>query len=240
VLAAWFTAAFFMLLTFKLVLPAAACGVIALAALFHWGWSLDPPAGHPPVDIGGGVRLPVYRSGPDSQAWWAMVILMLVSGSLYGCLVFSYLYLWTVSPQVWPGAVPSAAYPAVAAALFLAGSGAVGLANRGVGRNGDCRWLLVAVPLLAAASIVSIAAQREVSPRESAYGAIVHALLAVDAFFAVVAITLALFAVARRLAGRADRERRVTFDNARLFWHYTVAQSLAGLALVNGFPRWVY
>ena len=239
VLAAWFTAAFFMLLTFKLVLAAAACGAIALAALFHWAWSLDPPADHPPVEIGGGVRLPVYCSGPDSQAWWAMVILMLVSGSLYGCLVFSYLYLWTVSPQVWPAAAPPAAYAAVAAALLLAGSGAVGLANRAVARSGDCRWLLLAVPLLAAAVLVSIAAQRDLSPQESAYGAIVHALLAVDAFFAAVAVVLSLFAVARRLAGRADRERRVTFDNARLFWHYTVAQSLVGLALVHGFPRWV-
>ena len=31
-----------------------------------------------------------------------MVVLMLVAGSLYLAYVFSYLYLWTVSPQVWP------------------------------------------------------------------------------------------------------------------------------------------
>jgi len=33
--------------------------------------------------------------------------------------------------------------------------------------------------------------------------------------------------------------RRVTFDNARLFWHYTVAQTLVGIVLVHGFPRLV-
>jgi cytochrome c oxidase subunit I+III len=99
--AAWFTAAFFLLLTFKLVVPAAACGAVAIAALLHWAWELDPPADLPPVDIGGDLRLPVYASGPLSQAWWAMVILMLVAAALYGCLLFSYLYLWTVSPDQW-------------------------------------------------------------------------------------------------------------------------------------------
>ena len=42
------------------------------------------------------------RSGPVSHSWWAMVVLLLVAGSLYLAYVFSYLYLWTVSPQVWP------------------------------------------------------------------------------------------------------------------------------------------
>jgi hypothetical protein len=84
-----------------------------------------------------------------------------------------------------------------------------------------------------------VLAHRELSPTESAYGAIVHAVLSVDGFFGAVAVVLALFAFARRASGRLDRARRVTFDNARLFWHYTVAQTLVGLALVHGFPRLV-
>jgi hypothetical protein len=31
----------------------------------------------------------------------------------------------------------------------------------------------------------------------------------------------------------------VVFDNARLFWHYGVAQTLAGMAMIHGFPRLV-
>jgi cytochrome c oxidase subunit I+III len=236
---AWFTAAFFMLLTFKLVWPAAACGVIAVAALLHWGWGLDPPADHPPADIGGGLVLPVYASGPQSQSWWAIVVLMLVSGALYGCLVFSYLFLWTVSPDVWPREAPPAGL-AIAAAVLLAGSSAVvAWADRRVGAAGDCRALWLAVPMLAAAWGCALAAQAGVSPSASAYGAVVHAVLTVDGFFAVVSIVLALFALARHATGRMDRVRRVTFDNAKLFWHYTVAQTLVGLALVHGFPRMI-
>jgi cytochrome c oxidase subunit I+III len=235
--AAWFTAAFFFSLTFKLVALAALCGVVAVAALLHWGWHLDPPARHPPVDIGGGLRLPVYVSGPMSQAWWAMVILMLVAGSLYACLLFSYLYLWTVSPEVWPRAAPHAGFAAATAILLLSSSAAVGLANRGVKKNGNCRALALAIPLLIASVAVNFIGQADVSPAESAYGAIVYAIASWDGFLAACATLLALFALARRRAGLLDRERRVTFDNARLFWHYAVAQALAGLAMVHGFPR---
>src|SRR5690606_11422945 len=93
-------------------------------------------------------RLPTYRSGPDSQAWWAMVILMMVSASLYGCLMFSYLYLWIVSPQVWPELPVSLGLPALSAAALILSSAAVGWANKNVSRKGDCRALWLAIPLL--------------------------------------------------------------------------------------------
>jgi heme/copper-type cytochrome/quinol oxidase subunit 3 len=236
-LAAWFTAACFLLLTFKLVGPALVCALLAIAAMLHWGWELDPPADGPPVDIGGGLRLPVYASGPSSQAWWAVVTLMFVAGALYGCLLVSYLYLWMVSPEVWPASAPPLGYAAWTSVLLAASSAAVGLANRGVARNGACGALALAVPLLAGAFALSVLAHRDLSPTDSAYGAIVHAILVVDGFFVAAAIALALFALARRAAGRLDRLRRVTFDNARLFWHYVVAQTLVGVLLVHGFPR---
>ena len=237
VIAAWFTAACFLLLTFKLVWISAACGVVAIAAMVHWGWELDPPAGQPAVDIGGGLRLPVYMTGSQSQAWWAMCVLMLVSASLYGCLVFSYLYLWTVAPGTWTSQAPAAGYTLAAMGLLVASSGVVGWANRGVQRNGNCRALWLALPLLAAAWTVSFLAQHDVRAAESGYGAIVHAFLSVDGFFVAVAIFLGAYALARHAAGKVDAARRVTFDNARLFWHYTVVQSLAGLMVVHGFPR---
>jgi cytochrome c oxidase subunit I+III len=233
---AWFTAAFFLLLTFKLVALATACGVVAIAALLRWGWHLDPP----PIgaaDIGGGLKLPTYVSGPMSQAWWAMVVLMLVSGSLYACLLFSYLYLWTVNPELWARDAPSAAFPLAQCVALLLSSAAVAFAHRTAGKTGACWPLWLAIPLLLAGFVISIFSQSDVSPKADAYGAIVHAFLSVDGWFAAVAIVLALFALARRHAGKLDAVRRVTFDNARLFWHYTVAQTLAGTALVHGFPR---
>ena len=235
--AALFTAAFFLLLTFKLVWISAACGVVALAAMLHWGWSLDPPVDGRLAHIGGGIHLPTYMSGPSSQAWWAMVVLMLVSATLYGCVVFSYVFLWHRSPEVWPARLPPIGYALAAAALLAASSAGVAWADRRVGRSGDCRVLWLALPLLLAGWAAALAAQHAVSPKQDAYGAIVYAVLSVDGFFVATTAVLALFALARHATGRIDRVRRVNFDNARLFWHYTVAQSLVGLVLLHGLPR---
>jgi len=38
-------------------------------------------------------------------------------------------------------------------------------------------------------------------------------------------------------AAKIHARRPVTFDNAMLLWHYTVAQGLVGILLVHGFPR---
>jgi cytochrome c oxidase subunit I+III len=234
---ALFTAAFFFSLTFKLVALAAVCGLTAVAALLHWAWHLDPPADQGVVDIGGGLALPTYVSGPVSQAWWAMLILMMVAGSLYACLLFSYLFLWTVSPQVWPASTPQLGLALGAAALLALSSATVGWASRRLRRYGSCKALWPAVPLILTALLLNVASHGDLSPTQSAYGAIVHTFLAFDGFFVACAVLLAFFALARQAAGRLDRVRRVSFDTARLFWHYAVAQALVGIALVHGFPR---
>ena len=50
---------------------------------------------------GRGVYLPYYSRGPQSHAWWAMVVLITVDAAAYGGLLFGYLYTWTVSAD-WP------------------------------------------------------------------------------------------------------------------------------------------
>jgi cytochrome c oxidase subunit I+III len=240
ILAAWFTAGFFLLLTVKLVVPALLSGAAAVAALLHWTWHLDPPPLACPVDIGGGITLPTYMSGPQSQAWWAMVVLMLVSGSIFGCAAFSYLYLWTVSPRIWPAEVPHWAFAALSAALIAASSACIGLANRALKRARSIAWpLIAAIALLAGGIAAEFVTQRELSPSASAYGAAVYLIASLAAFYASVVIAMTLFVLARNAKGMVDAVRRVTFDNARLFWHYAVAQTIAGLLLVHGFPRLV-
>jgi cytochrome c oxidase subunit I+III len=239
VIGAWFTAACFLLLTFKLVWLSAACGVVAVAALWHWGWGLDPPADRPPVPIGGGITLPIYVSGPQSQAWWAMVVLMLVSASMYACLVFSYLFLWTSVPRMWDRPPPPWAWGLSAAVLAVASSAAVGWANRRLSSRGRIGMLAPAILLLGGAFACSLVAHAAAKAKEDGYGAVVNAFLVVDGFFFVTASTLAVFALARSHAGKLDARRRVTFDNARIFWHYTVVQTLVGIALLHLFPRGV-
>jgi cytochrome c oxidase subunit I+III len=248
VLAAAGTAGFFLLLTVKLVWPAVLFGVVAVVAMFRWLWSSDPGPVQPPVDIGGGLRLPVQMNGPSSHSWWAMVVLILVSGSIFASLVFTYLFLWTVSPDVWPAdpqALPGLGWPAVSAALLAASAALVGWCSRRLAWSGPGGQrllqaaLVIAVVLLCASTVVELQGHlaSAVRPTRSAYGAAVYMVVALQAFFVAVIAAMGLYTLARSACGMLSARRRQTFDNTRLFWYYTVAQGLAGLVLVHGFPR---
>ena len=101
-LAAVFTAAFFLLLTVKAGDARDDLRRARGRMILVWMWGSDPRAdGARSISAAASSCRPM-SSGPLSHAWWAMVMLLLVAGSLYLAFVFSYLYLWTVSPQVWP------------------------------------------------------------------------------------------------------------------------------------------
>jgi cytochrome c oxidase subunit I+III len=244
-LAAVLTAAFFMLLTVKAVVLALICGLLGIAMTVVWMWGSDlKPL--PPVDIGANLKLPTYATGPSSHAWWAMIVLLLVAGSLYLSYVFSYLYLWTVSPQVWPtlSALAPIAYPVSSALLLVFGSAILEIARRVLPGRSRSSGAFVGLAGLAAAAltgalVIEMFAQWQAGlrPESDAHGAMVYmaAFLQGQLTLAVLAITG--FAIARSLAGRLDRKRRVVFDNLGLLYHYTVGQGLLGLLLVHGFPR---
>ena len=247
VAAAVFTAGFFLLLTVKAVTIALISGVLAIVSFIVWGWQLDRP-GKGEVDIGGGIRLPTYMTGPSSHSWWAMVIVMLVAASLFISYIFSYLYLWTVSPHVWAPAgspaPPPLTYPLGSAILLACGSALVYWAGKRL-PAGDRLPLLAPAILALAAALLAGAVGLELAghlgtgldPSASSYSAMVYmgAFLTGQAAFA--AIVLCAFACVRMVSRRLDRKRRIMFDNAALLYWYTAGQGLCGLVLIHGFPR---
>ncbi|MBM1170020.1 cytochrome c oxidase subunit I [Microvirga arabica] len=249
VFAAFFTASFFIGLTIKLYIPAFICGILAVVCVIWWLWDTDPgPAEVGDVDIGGGLRLPTYVTGSMNHSWWAMIILMMVTGMVFSCIVFSYLFLWTVNPRIWPtsaAALPSIWWPVGAGALLVASSLLVWLAGRRLSQVPErSAWLtrialLVAIPLLIGSVALEVFGQLETGlrPSESGYGAVVYSLASYQGFVVAVLAIMGLYTVVRSLAGRLNRVRRSTFDNTQLFWHYGVAQGLVALLIVHAFPR---
>jgi cytochrome c oxidase subunit I+III len=243
-LAALATAVFFYLLTFKLVIAAACCAVLGIALICAWLWGSDRPSPPARARIGDGLELPTYCAGPVSHSWWAVGVVIAVAGSLYASLVFSYLYLWSVSPGVWPAAdaLPPWTYaPAIAVALVASGAAAewAGKQLDRASPMGFVTAVATAAIALAAATAIAAWAQWEsgLRPAQSSYGALVFAALGIQAFYVAVIAVMAGYAIARRWARRLDARARVTYDNTRLLWHYTLLQGLATVVLLHGMPR---
>ena len=246
VLAAVFTAAFFLLLTVKFITLSFICGALAVVMILIWMWASDPePTDH--VDIGGGIRLATYASGSMAHSWWAMVIIMLVAGSLYLSFLFSYLYLWTVSPQVWPRtltALPGSAWPMTTGTLLLLSGIGTAVAARLLPSQGKISaGLLAAVVMSTFALLLGLGLEgvgqwkSGLRPAGDSHGAMVYLNLFLQLQLAAAVLVMAGFVIARHVCGRLHAVRRVSFDNFALLQLYTIGQGLVGILLIHGFPR---
>jgi cytochrome c oxidase subunit I+III len=239
VLAAVFTAGFFLLLTVQLYWPSVISGLLALGAILWWAWGLDMPIKQKDADIGAGIRVPTYVSGPRSHGWWAMVTLLTVCGMIFAMLVFSYLYLWSQRPHLFPPAQDGAELASGVALLVASLACTIAAA-----------WTRLRSPLLSTAAILLSTGfmtgavimdglgwwSAGIRPQANAHGALVYAFAAWQAVFVGVCALMACFAIARFVAGFLVRDRPMTIEALSLFLGYTALQGVAGLAITRGFP----
>jgi cytochrome c oxidase subunit I+III len=237
------TAAFFLLLTVKLMIPAAIGGAIALISIFIWLWEVDPPPTGKRYPIGDGIELPDYMTGPRSHSWWGVTVLNLVDATIFACLIFTYFYLWE---GAWPppgAGLPSISASTLAIVSWLIGGGLLWFANRSLRNRRPLLFavLLVAVTLLAWAAFGAhyLSLQgASVAPDANSYGAVLYTILAWHGLHVIV-VTLAIaYTLARQWAGLITHEHRVVFDNTRLLWLCAAAEAIVGLLVIHA-PRLV-
>ncbi len=235
------TAGFFFALTVKQMVASALFAVIVLVSVLRWLWQGDPPPGDKLHDVGGGVRLPDYMTGSRSHAWWAVVVLMLVNGSVFASLAFAFFYLWTINTGGWPPAgvaTPSVSWSAAAATLCVASALAGKLAGGALDRRqGTLTDLLQVAGTLAlwAAFVATLAALRVagITPGAHGYGASIHALLGWQGLHVLLVSLMCGYTIVRRHCGLLDHRRRGIFDNTWLMWLFTAGQGLLLLAIIN-------
>jgi cytochrome c oxidase subunit I+III len=144
---------FFIFGTFHWWWPALGSLVVATGVILYWLWTgtgIIPEK--PEKDVGLGLTLPLYQSGPKSVSWWAMFITMLAVLTAFICLIFGYFFFWTVRPDFIPKPTPGPGvfWPALGATLLLGAWGLTLLARRWnrsdwhgtgqfVGAGGQCR-----------------------------------------------------------------------------------------------------
>jgi cytochrome c oxidase subunit I+III len=239
-LSAVFTAGFFLLLTVQAYTAGLVSGVLAVVALLRWLWDTDRPVPQRRVDIGAGIMVPTYVTGPRSHGWWAMIILLVVIGMIFVMALFSLLFLWGNKQDFW------IAPPAVGGLLPVLAThgGAIALAilSRRVlatGRAGVAVGLLVAAALSAAlAPAIDLAGWRGAGlmPDDSGQGATVYAILVLQAMLAGIAVIMAGYMAARALRGLVTAPASNSLDLVMLFLVYTGAQGVIGSTLTRLLP----
>ena len=241
--AAVFTAGFFVLLTVKAYWPAVISGVLGVYCIVQWCWFLDRPRVQPTADIGAGIVVPTYASGTSSHGWWAAVITLVVAGMVGTLMGFSYVFLWSRSPDLWappPGvgsmAAVIAAYVA-AAALAWAACRVLRL-DRSRSAAVATLLMVVAAALAGAGWWTDLQAWTATGLEASAttQGATVFALLSWQGLFAGLVGMMGLYAIARWLAGHVEAARPSTFDLIALFIVFAAGQGALTSLLVRLFP----
>ncbi|WP_328805648.1 cbb3-type cytochrome c oxidase subunit I [Sabulicella rubraurantiaca] len=244
IVAAVGTAGMFLCLAVEALVPAAGFAAIGLGGFLHWLWTstdlgpLEPREG----DIGGGIVLPTYATGPVTVSWWAVSTLLVVAGSAWACLAGSYLFLWLVNGDArWAERGPELGWGVAALLSYAAAAAAILWARRKLTVGGRLPSLLVipAIVLLAAGVTGEALALWEAGlrPREHVHSSTSFSLVAFQGVHVAVSALMLGYTVARAWAGMLNGERRLVFDNSMLFSLYTCAQGAAGVVLLHGFPR---
>ncbi len=238
------TAGFFLLLTVGWTLPAWACGVGAVVALWAWLWRLDRPLHLNTAPIGRDVSVAV---GGSRHSRWAIVLLLLVDASIFLSLLYAHLHVamaLSVCPP--PGAaLPGGRGVVLAAGCWLLAALAVECAAQRL-RSGAPRWqlnaaLAAALALAALAFATDFSGQLNVQlqPRANAWSATVAALLAFEGFHLALLLMVGVFVIVRSAAGWLTPHHAAPLTTLRALLHASVVQALAWTVVVRGLPGWL-
>ncbi len=235
---------FFILGTFHLWTLALISLALAIGVIWRWLWkgtSVIPEK--PEKDVGLGLRLPLYMSGPSSVSWWAMFITMLAILTAFACLIFGYFFYWTVHEDFPPASAqgPGIFWPCMAAALLL-GSWMLTLLARRWNRTDRAVAFYAG---LGAACLLSLTGGAAIlagpwltglDPTEHVYAAIVWLLAIWVALHAATGLIMQIYCVARRIAGCMTARYDIDIWNVSLFWHFVAITVVITVAVIAGFP----
>ncbi|WP_458758480.1 cytochrome c oxidase subunit I [Afipia sp. TerB] len=244
ILAALALGAVFLALTFKWWAATAVSAATALATILYWLWTgtAEIPE-KAEKDIGKGLSLPLYSSGPAAIGWWAMFITMVGDGTAFASLVFGYLFYWTIHDDFTAASAgPGMVLPLTSAALVLAAWGAMVLA-RHLNRNGSswamraCLLLSLLLGVLGIGTLMAGPWIHAMDPTVHVYPAIVWVIVGWTVAHVAVGAIMQLYCLARSFAGRLSRIHDMDLVNTCLYWHFLMLTSLVSGLLLGLFPE---
>ena len=243
-ISAFLTGAVFIAATFHWWIVTCVAAVLATGSILVWLWrgtALIPEK--PEKDVGLGLSLPLYKSGPHSPGWWAMFITMTGDVMAFVGLVFGYLFFFTIHADFPPPGMagPGVFWPLAALTLFVAAWGASLLArncNR-AGRVGLARALMAGGALLslgAGAALLWGPYTTGLDPVAHVYPATVWVLAIWTAVHGAVGSLMLGYCLARSVAGRMTPVHDADIANVALYWHFLGWTAVATVLTITLFP----
>lgn len=218
--------------------------VAALLVICFWLWTATGAIPQKiEKDVGLGLKLPLYASGPASIGWWAMFITMLADLTAFVCLVFGYFFYWTIHEDFPPRTAtgPGVFWPCLAAVLLLGAWTLTVLARRWNRRDHASAFYLGllfagALTLAGGAALIAGPWLTNLDPKSHVYPATVWVLVIWSAFHALIGFVMQLYCIPRRLAGRTTARHDIDITNVALYWHFTAITVVITVAVIAGFP----
>lgn len=242
--AAVFTGGFFIFATYHWWWLTGLSGFAAFVTILVWLWTGTAPIPEKETkDVGLGIELPIYTSGPAAVGWWAMFITMLGDMTAFVSLVFGYFFYWTVHQDFPPAdqTGPGVFWPMVAGTLLLV-AWILTLAARHWNRHGQTKLFYAGVVSAAGLSVVGSVAMvlgpwtTGLEPTAHVYPAIVWVLVIWNVIHVAVGIVMQLYCVARRIAGRMTSKHDADITNVALYWNFLALTVAMTVGVIAGFP----
>ena len=242
--AALFTGGFFIFATYHWWLAAIVSGLIAIGVMLTWVWTgtAEIPEKER-KDVGLGLSLPLYISGPNAVGWWAMFITMTADITAFVSLVFGYFFYWTIHedfpPQPLQG--PGVFWPVTGMVLLLIAYGLT-LLSRYWNRSGQVSAFYLSLTLAAVVSLAGACALLSgpwltgLDPTTHVYPAIVWVLTGWTVLHVILGVIMQLYCLARRAAGKMTNQWDADIVNVSLYWHFLALTVVMTVGVIAGFP----
>lgn len=242
--AAAFVGGVFIFGTFHLWWLTVACAVLGLATILVWLWTGTAQIPEKPEkNVGLGLTLPLYVSGPKAVGWWAMLITMLGDMVAFVSLVFGYFFYWTVHEEFPPPEQPDLPmlYSGGGLGLALLAWGLTWLSRHCNRKHSSAAFYTSIVGAIvcaigASTALILAMTRSEMEPTSHVYPAIVWTLVGWTSAHLALGVIMLGYCLARRMAGRMTTQYDADISNVTLYWHFAATTALVALGVVIGFP----
>ncbi|MCM2349306.1 MAG: cytochrome c oxidase subunit I [Bacteriovoracaceae bacterium] len=243
-LAALFSGGFFIFATYHWWVATTISGILAMATIIYWLWTGSAWIPEKEEkDVGLGVTLPIYQSGPHAVGWWAMFITMLADLTAFISLIFGYFFYWTIQQNFPPedSVGPGIFWPVTGALLISLSWLLTKLAKKL--NNQDKAILFYGILLLAvfcslAGALAFLAGplKYQMDPTHHVYEATVWILVIWTALHAALGALMQLYCMARRLGKKMTAKYDADITNVSLYESFIAITGLITAMVIAGFP----